>query len=93
MFVFFYKNKFFTVFCIIFLVVFLCSGIDLLQRIQKGEFVLPSRHSGADVSSAVAVGLKNVASGDIISHGYFDRIFDDHAHIDMGDIYILIYFF
>ena len=38
-------------------------------------------------------GLKNVASGDIISHGYFDRIFDDHAHMDMGDIYIPYVFF
>jgi hypothetical protein len=41
----------------------------------------------------VAVGLENVASGDIINHGYFDRIFDDHAHMDMGDIYIPYIFF
>jgi hypothetical protein len=90
---FFYKNKVFTVFCMLFLLICCVPALIFYKESKSGEFVLPDRHSGADTSSAVAVGLNTVASGDIISHGYFDRIFDDHADIDMGDIYIPYMFF
>jgi hypothetical protein len=93
LFKFFYKNKVFAGFCIVFLLVSCIPGLAFYKESKSGEFVLPDRHSGANSSSAVAVGLKNVASGDIINHGYFDRIFDDHAHLDMGDIYIPYIFF
>lgn len=90
---FFSKNKIFVGFCISFLLVSCVPALIFYKESKSGEFVLPDRHSGADTSSAVAVGLSNVASGDIISHGYFDRIFDDQAHIDMGDVYIPYFFF
>jgi hypothetical protein len=90
---FFAKNKFFTAFCLVFLLIACVPAIMFYKESKSGEFVLPDRHSGADVSSAVAVGLQNAASGDIISHGYFDRIFDDQEHLDMGDIYIPYIFF
>jgi len=87
------KNRIFAALCIIFLLASCVPALMFYKESKSGEFVLPNRHSGADTSSAVAVGLENVSSGDIISHGYFDRIFDDHAHIDMGDIYIPYIFF
>jgi len=90
---FFRTNKIFTSFCIIFLLVSCVPGLIFYKESKSGEFILPGRHSGSDNSSEVAVGINNVASGDIISHGYFDRIFDDHANIDMGDIYIPYIFF
>jgi len=93
-FLFFRKNKVFTCFCIGFLLVSCVPALIFYKESKGGEFVLPGRHAGADdSSSAVAVGLQNVASGDIISHGYFDRIFDDHSNLDMGDIYIPYVFF
>jgi len=90
---FFHKNKIFTGFCLIFLLVSCIPALLFYKESKNGEFVLPNRHMGADVPSAVAVGLENVASGDIISHGYFDRLFDDHTHLNMGDIYIPYVFF
>lgn len=87
------KNKIFTAFCVFFLLSSCIPGLIFYKESKSGEFALPNRHFGADNSSAVAVGLENVASGDIISHGFFDRIFDDHAHIDMGDIYLPYIFF
>jgi hypothetical protein len=91
---FFRKNKIFTFLCVAFLIASSVPALIFYKESKGGEFVLPNRHSGAaETSSAVAVGLENVASGDIISHGYFDRIFDDQAHIDMGDIYIPYLFF
>jgi len=88
-----YSHKRLTVFCTVFLLVSCIPALVFYQESKSGEFVLSNRHAGAGSSSAVAVGVENVASGDIISHGYFDRIFDDHAHIDMGDIFIPYLFF
>ncbi len=90
---FFRQNRIFTVFCIFFLLSSCIPALVFYKESKSGEFVLPNRHAGADSASAVAVGLDNVASGDIINHGYFDRIFDDHAHLDMGDIYMPYVFF
>ena len=87
------KNKVFTGFCLVFILMSCVPGLIFYQESKSGDFVLPDRHQGADSSSAVSVGAQNVASGDIISHGYFDRLFDDHAHIDMGDIYLPYIFF
>ena len=50
------NNKIFMVFCI---VAFLCAcapGFIFFKDSRKGEFVLPSRYSGASVDSALAVG-------------------------------------
>jgi len=90
---FLFQHKAFTIFCLCFLLLSSIPGIIFYKESKSGDFALPNRHSGADTSSAVAVGIQNVASGDIISHGYFDRIFDDHQHLDMGDIYIPYIFF
>ena len=90
---FFFKNKIFTVFCVFFLLVSCIPGLIFYKESKAVEFVLPGRHSGSSAPSAVAVGLDNVASGDIISHGYFDRIFDDQGNIDMGDIFVPYVFF
>jgi len=90
---FFIKNKVFTILCICFLLISCIPGLLFYKESKSGDFVLPGRHSGADSSSAIAVGLDNVASGDIISHGYFDRILDNHTHLDMGDIYLPYVFF
>ena len=93
-FAFFCRNKIFTSFCIIFILSSCIPALLFYKESKSGEFVLPGRHSGADASSsAVAVGLENVASGDIISHGYFDRVFDDQGQIDLGDIFIPYIFF
>jgi len=90
---FFLKNKVFAILCIIFLITSCVPALLFYKESKSGEFALPNRHLGANSASAVAVGLDNVASGDIVNHGYFDRIFDDHAHIDMGDIYVPYLFF
>jgi len=87
------KNKVFTAFCLFFLISSCVPALLFYKESKSGNFVMPDRHSGADTSSAVAVGLEKAASGDLISHGYFDRIFNDHAHMDMGDIYIPYVFF
>jgi hypothetical protein len=87
------RNRIFTVFCVFFLLVSCVPALVFYKESKSGEFTLPNRHSGADVASAVSVGLDNVTSGDIISHGYFDRLFDDHKNINMGDIYIPFIFF
>ena len=93
-FTFFRQNKIFTAFCIVFLLIACIPALIFYKESKGGEFVLPSRHSGAGTSSsAVAVAVDNAASADIISHGYFDRLFDDHAHIDMGDVYMPYIFF
>ena len=90
---FFNSHKLLTIFCTVFLLVSCIPVLVFYQESKSGEFVVPNRHAGANSASAVAVGVENVASGDIISHGYFDRIFYDHAHIDMGDIFIPYLFF
>jgi hypothetical protein len=90
---FFRENKIFSLFCAAFLVIACIPGFAFYLESKGGEYVLPNRHSGASASSAVAVGLENAVSGDLISHGYFDRLFDDHANIDMGDIYVPYVFF
>jgi len=96
---FFKENKLFTAFCMMFLILTCIPTLIFYHESKSGEFVLPERHAGAETSaagaaaSAVAVGVENIASGDIISHGYFDRIFYDHRHIDMGDIFIPYIFF
>ena len=87
------KNKIFVFLCATFLFVSCVPAFVFYKESKAGEFVLPDRHSGADASSAIAVGLSNVASGDIVNHGFFDRIFNDHIHLDMGDIYIPYMFF
>lgn len=87
------KNKIFALFCIIFLLVSCIPGLVFYKESKNSEFVLPDRHLGADASLPLAVGLSNVASGDIISHGYFDRVFNDHRNLDMGDIFIPYVFF
>jgi len=92
-FTFFLKNKIFTCLCIVFLLVSCVPATVFYKESKSGEFVLPDRHSGADTSLPIAVGLLNVASGDIINHGFFDRVFSDHPHLDMGDIYIPYVFF
>jgi len=88
-----HSHKFLTTFCIIFLLASCIPALVFYQESKSGEFILPGRHAGASSSSAVAVGAENAASGDIISHGYFDRLFYDHTHIDMGDIFIPYLFF
>ena len=90
---FFNKNKVFALFCVIFLVSSCIPALIFYKESKNGEFALPGRHLGSDTPSAVAVGLENVASGDIINHGYFDRVFNDHTNLDMGDIYIPYIFF
>ncbi len=87
------RNKGLTAFGLVFLLVSCIPALLLYKESKSGEFVLPGRHSGADAPSAVAVGLENAASGDLVSHGYFDRVFDDHANIDMGDIFVPYVFF
>ncbi|MBF0571894.1 MAG: hypothetical protein HQL12_08515 [Candidatus Omnitrophica bacterium] len=87
------KNKIFTVFCIIFLLSSCVPGLIFYKESKSGDFVLPNRHLGAGASSEVAVSFNNVASGDIISHGFFDRIFDDHENMDLGDIYMPYIFY
>ncbi|MDE2010134.1 MAG: hypothetical protein KGJ09_08665 [Candidatus Omnitrophica bacterium] len=86
---FFSKNKVLTFFCAVFLAVSCIPGLAFYKASKSGSFVLPGRHfGGADASSAVTVGSQGIASGDLVSHGYFDRLFDDQRHLDMGDIYV-----
>ena len=87
------KHALLALLCAVFLLSSCIPALLFYKESKSGEFVLPNRHSGADAASALAVSLDNVMSGDIISHGYFDRIFDDHAHLDLGDIYIPYLFF
>ena len=91
--VFLEKNMVLAGFCAIFLLGSCVPALVFYKESKSGEFVLPNRHLGSDSASAITVGMDNVASGDIINHGYFDRIFDDHAHMDMGDIYMPYVFF
>ncbi|MBF0504942.1 MAG: hypothetical protein HQL14_07565 [Candidatus Omnitrophica bacterium] len=86
-------NKFFIVLCIIFLLVSCVPALVFYRESRAGEFALPGRHAGADTSSVVAVGLDSIASGDLVNHGYFDRLFSDHPHLLMGDIFIPYLFF
>ena len=90
---FFYKNKIFTVYCIIFLLISCAPAVVFYKESKSGEFVMPDRHSGADSSLAISVGLNNVASGDLVNHGFVDHLFNNHKYLDMGDIYLPYIFF
>jgi len=92
-FVFLGKNKIFVSFCIVFLLVSCIPGLLFYKGSQSGEFVLTERHAGAAVSSAVAVALSNVESGDLINHGFSDHLFGNHQLLDMGDIFLPNLFF
>jgi len=93
-FVFFRKNKIFTCFCIIFLLVSCIPPLVFYKESKSDGFVLPGRHSGPNVySSAVAVGLEDVATGDLVNHGFIDHLFNDHKYLDMGDIFMPYIFF
>jgi len=52
-----------------------CSRVYFLSGVKNRGVYLPQRSAGAEVSSAVAVGLNNIVSGDIINNGVFDKIF------------------
>ncbi len=86
-------NKLFVGFCMFFLMAACVPALIFYQESKGGEFVLPNRHSGALHVSAVAVGLTNVASGDIINNGSFDRLFVSHHLIGLGEVYIPHIFF
>ncbi|MBF0510858.1 MAG: hypothetical protein HQL13_00850 [Candidatus Omnitrophica bacterium] len=86
-------NKIFSVFCVFFLLAACVPGALFYKDSKAGEFVLPNRHAGAKTASEVTVSMEHVKSGDFISHGFFDRLFADHAHLDMGDIYLPFIFF
>ncbi|MDE2027917.1 MAG: hypothetical protein KGK03_05545 [Candidatus Omnitrophica bacterium] len=91
---FFAKHKFFSFICAAFLLISCIPGLAFYKESKSGGFVLPGRHFGnASASSAVTVGAQATESGDLVSHGYFDRLFDDQAHLDMGDIFIPYVFF
>ena len=91
--IFFQKNKGFVVLCVLFLFLASIPAMTFYKESKSGEFVMPHRSAGSNSSSAVAVGLENTVSGDIINHGFFDRIFAEHANVDLGDFFIPHLFF
>ncbi len=90
---FFIKNKVFTSFCIVFLLLSCVPGYIFYKESKSGQYVLPDRHAGSDAALPIAVSLSSVASGDFVNHGFIDHLFNDHKILDMGDIYIPFIFF
>ncbi len=87
------NNRLLSSGCMLFLCLSLLPGYFFYKESKAGEFVMPNRNAGADVASAVAVSIKNVASGDIVNHGFFDRIFSSHSLMTLADFFIPIVFF
>lgn len=87
------SRRFFVSACACFLLLSCVPAVILYQESKEGAFVLPSRYGDAKESSAVAVGIDNVANGDIINNGSFDKVFSNTSLLSMGDFYIPYFFF
>lgn len=92
-FIFVNSHRLLTALCAAFLIMSCIPALIFYQESKAGEFVLPLRHAGSDESSAVAVSISNVTSGDIINNGSFDKTFEAMPIVNMGDFYIPHLFF
>ncbi len=85
---FFKQHRLLVVATIIFLALAVLPGYWLYLESKAGDFVMPMRGAGSEVSSAVAVSLDKAASGDFINNSSFDKYFGHLDNMQLGDFYI-----
>jgi hypothetical protein len=87
------KNKLFAGICCLFFVVAFIPEVQFFHESKQGQFVMPGRNVGTDQKSTLAVSLDHVKVGDLMSQGYFDRVFEDHKGLRAIDFFVPYFFF
>ncbi len=80
-------NKIFVAGCVGLFLLACVPAVDFYNESKRGEFSMPGRHSGAAEASAVAVSADGIRSGDMLTLGFFDKVFSDHGSLVMADSY------
>ncbi len=87
------KNRLFFALSCLFLAVALVPSVQFYKESKAGDFVMPARNAGSSSGSKVSVGVGSIVSGDLISHGYFEKLFTGQSGLMLGQIFIPHIFF
>ncbi|MFH0754469.1 MAG: YfhO family protein [Candidatus Omnitrophota bacterium] len=88
---FFKTSRAFFVAGIAFLIMACIPAVNFYNESKQGEFILPGRHAGAAESSTLSVSQKLASSGDLITQGYFENIFDNQSTIAVESFFITFF--
>jgi hypothetical protein len=87
------KNAVFAVLCGLFFAGAIAPEIQFFSESKRGEFVMPGRNIGSEEKSSVSVKMDQTKVGDLMSQGYFYRVFEDHKNLVLLDFFVPYMFF
>lgn len=89
-FIFVFKNKIFTLFCISLLFLSALPGYNFYKESNRGAFTLPVRHADAAEQNVISVGY-NRTEPSIFAHIKLDKILSNLTEIKLHVLYVPIF--